>query len=68
MCSLTSGAGLLARLNFEVLDESVERSSNFEAAWNCTGMESLDSSKDNRYEVYQGRTLAYRSFRSTVGL
>ena len=68
MCSLAGGAVLLAGLTFEVLDETAERRSNVEAAWNCNRLESLDSLKDNPYEVDPCRTSAYRSFQSTAGL
>ena len=56
--------GLLSRYWMEVF----ERRSNFEVAWNCNWVETLDPSKDNRYEVNPCRTFAYRSFQSTVGL
>ena len=34
----------------------------FEAAWNSSWVESLEASKDNRYEVDRCCTSAYRSF------
>ena len=68
MCSLAGGAGLPAGLTLEVLDGIVERRSNLETAWNCNWMASLDSWKDNRYEVDPRGTSAYRSFQSTFRL
>ena len=65
---LEGGAGLPAGLILQVLDESVDKKSNFKVAWNCNWVESLDLSKANRYEVDPCRTFAYRSFQPTVGL
>ena len=39
---------------------------NFEAAWNCSWVECLDLSKDNRYELGSCWMTAYHSFQLTV--
>ena len=68
VCPLAGDAGFATGSNFEVLHKSVENKSNFKFAWNCNGIESLDPSKDNQYEVDPCCTAAYRSFQSTVRL
>ena len=65
--SLAGGVGLRGEPTFEVLDEIVERRANFQVDWNWNLVESLEPSKDNRYEVDPCRMCAYGSFQLTVG-
>ena len=62
VCFLAGDDGLQTGAAFEVLDERVQRSSNFKIAWNCNRVEALDPLMPNWYKVDPCHTSALHSF------